>query len=211
MPRGDGRAGQPKRYVNKLINPDPKGPAFYKQHPGLAESLIPVWGSAREAVADYHDGDYLGMVGNGVLAASDLIPGTAVVKGVAKGVKYASYAKTLKNSENAWKWKQSVRPWMGHKKEKLLDKGQHGHHWAIPHQERWGKYVPDQIKNHPLNIMPMKSPEMHGRLHGPYKKQPPYNAVERYVHGTPTWVKVGQGGAIGHGGMGVKARTEDDE
>jgi hypothetical protein len=26
-------------------------------HPGFAESLIPVWGSGREAVADYQEGD----------------------------------------------------------------------------------------------------------------------------------------------------------
>ena len=39
-------------------------------HPGLAESLIPVWVSGREAVADFHEG---GAGINGALAASDLL------------------------------------------------------------------------------------------------------------------------------------------
>jgi len=41
-------------------------------HPGFAESLIPVWGSGREAVADFQEGDYVGAALNGGLAASDL-------------------------------------------------------------------------------------------------------------------------------------------
>ena len=41
-------------------------------HPGFAESLIPVWGSGREAVADFQEGDYAGAALNGALAASDL-------------------------------------------------------------------------------------------------------------------------------------------
>ncbi|MFZ4066841.1 MAG: amidohydrolase family protein [Phenylobacterium sp.] len=41
-------------------------------HPELLESLIPVWGSGREAVADFQEGDYAGAALNGALAASDL-------------------------------------------------------------------------------------------------------------------------------------------
>lgn len=54
-------------------------------HPGFAESLIPVWGSGREAVADFQEGDYAGAVLNGALAASDLFLAGSIAKGVAKG------------------------------------------------------------------------------------------------------------------------------
>jgi hypothetical protein len=40
-------------------------PSDYVGHPGLWESLIPVWGSGREAIADYQDGDYAGAALNG--------------------------------------------------------------------------------------------------------------------------------------------------
>lgn len=44
----------------------------WSKHPGTAESLVPVWGSAREAIADYREGDMVGPVGNGALALTDL-------------------------------------------------------------------------------------------------------------------------------------------
>jgi hypothetical protein len=67
----------------------------------------------------------------------------------------------------------------------MLAPKQHGHHWAIP-QNGWGKNVPDRIKNQPWNIKPMPSAEVHGRLTNSYEGKPQFNAVERYVYGTPT-------------------------
>jgi hypothetical protein len=42
-------------------------------HPELLESLIPVWGSGREAVADFQEGDHAGAALNGALAASTAV------------------------------------------------------------------------------------------------------------------------------------------
>lgn len=74
--------------------PDPAGeraeaavaqpPVSSVGHPGFAESLIPVWGSGREAVADFQEGDYAGAALNGALAASDLFLAGSIAKGLRK-------------------------------------------------------------------------------------------------------------------------------
>lgn len=171
-------------------------------HPGLAESLIPVWGSGREAVADFHDGDYLGAGINGALAASDLFLAGSVAKGLAKGGVYVARGAA---KEAPYAWKTVVRPWMG--KKGYLEAGQHGHHWAIP-QSGWGKNVPEWFKNQPWNIKPMPSPEVHGRITGSYKGKPQFNALERYWYGTPAWSKVATGAAVGHPAAAAKAQAE---
>jgi hypothetical protein len=66
--------------------------------------------------------------------------------------------------------------------------------------------VPNVIKNHPLNIKAMPDTATHMRITGRYKGQPRFNALERYVHGTPTWAKVGTADAVGHP---VAAATAD--
>jgi hypothetical protein len=180
------------------------GRAFARRkvgHPGFAESLIPVWGSGREAIADYQDGDYVGAALNGALAASDLFLATAVEKAVAKGGLYAIKGAIGEGAAKT-NWK-AVRRELGDKK--LLDAYQHGHHWLIPqHWPRkaptWVKKltVPDGIKNHPLNIKGMPSREVHGRLHGRYKGHPRYGLLGRYHHGAPAWSKVATGSTAGH-------------
>jgi len=65
-------------------------------HPGFAESLIPVWGSGREAVADFQEGDYLGASLNTALAVSDLFLAGSIGKGLAKGGIYIA-EKAAKN------------------------------------------------------------------------------------------------------------------
>lgn len=172
-------------------------------HPAMLESLIPIWGSGREAVADFHDGDYVGAGINGALAVSDLSLAESLAKGLAKGG--FSVAKDAAG-EAPYGWKRVVRPWMGEKG--YLEAGQHGHHWAIP-QNGWGKTVPDAIKNQPWNIKPMPSAEAHGRITGSYKGKPRFNVLERYLHGTPTWSKVATGAALGHPIAAAKGRRED--
>ena len=180
----------------------PKPPANSVGHPGLAESLIPVWGSGREAVADFQEGDFAGAALNGALAVSDLFLAGSVVKGVGKGAFYVA-----KNAaKNPYDWDRYVRPWLGKERGMLAPK-QHGHHWAIP-QKGWGKKVPDSIKNQPWNIKPMPSAEVHGRLTNSYKGKPQFNAVERYAYGTPTWAKVGTGAAVGHPEAAGKAQAD---
>lgn len=176
-------------------------------HPGELESLIPVWGSGREALADFEDRDYVGAGLNGALAVSDLFLAESVGKGLAKGAFFV--AKKTTKRVAPYGWKGNVRTWMGDKN--YLKPGQHGHHWAIPQNEGVGKYVPDFIKNQPWNIKPMPSPKVHGRIHGPYAGKPQFNPAQRYWYGTPAWSKVGTGEAVGHPGVAIKEATEDHE
>ncbi len=150
-------------------------------HPGFAESLIPVWGSGRDAVADLQEGDYSGAALKGALAVSDLIPAEAVAGSLEKGA--------WKGGSHAW---SATRKWLG---KEYLEPGQHGHHWLIP-QNGWGKDVPDWLKNQPWNIKGMPSPEVHGRIHGRYNG-PQFNPAQRFWYGTPAWVKAVAGEAVG--------------
>jgi hypothetical protein len=174
-------------------------------HPGFAESLIPVWGSGREAVADFQEGNYASAALNGALAASDLFLAESVAKGLAKGGFYV--AKNVARKA-PYDWDKVVRPWMG--KQGFLEASQHGHHWAIP-QNGWGKKVPDAIKNQPWNIKPMPSAEVHGRIAGSYKGKPQFNAAERYWYGTPAWSKVATEALAGHPVAAAMAQSDDRE
>lgn len=173
---------------------------WWRKHPGFAESLVPVWGSAREAVADAYDGDLAGVALNGALAASDLLLAGTVAKGVGKGAfKIAG--------SHAWNGRGGVRAWMGEKG--YLAPGQHGHHWAIP-QNGWGKAVPDAIKNQPWNINPMQDPAIHMRMNKSWGGKPPLTLPERLWYGPPTWAKVGSGATVGHPAGATKAAIERD-
>ena len=154
--------------------------AWWKTHPGALESIAPVWGSAREAVADAAEGDVLGATVNGLLAISDLAPGGYVVKAVAKGG-----TKSLAKLGGSHTWKKT-REWMG--ESGIAEPFQHVHHGIIP-RNGWGKPVPDVIKNQPWNATPMPSPVVHGRIHGKYGKLPQYSLPERYWRGAPDWAK----------------------
>lgn len=176
---------------------------FARSHPGAAESLIPVWGSAREAIADGLEGDVVGAGLNAALALSDLTVGGAAVKGLAKGGVFIAKAGTKRAAP--YGWKGNVRTCMGEKG--YLEEGQHGHHWAIP-QNGWGKDVPDWIKNQPWNIKGMPSPEVHGRIHGQYGQKPQYGVVEQYVRGTPTWSKAATVSAVGHPAVAISEKSK---
>lgn len=166
--------------------------AWYRKHPGTAESLIPVWGSGREAVADAFEGDVVGAVANGALAVADLTGEGYVLKTLGKGgLKIAG--------SNGWK---ATRKWMGDKE--LLEAGQHGHHWLAHRNSGWGKAVPDIIKNQPWNIKAMPSAEVHARMRGARNGQPKFNAIERYIYGTPAWWKVQNGVTVAHGANGAQ-------
>lgn len=154
--------------------------AWWKTHPGALESIAPVWGSAREAVADAAEGDVVGATVNGLLAISDLAPGGYIVKAVAKGG-----AKSLWKKGGSHTW-NATRKWMG--KNGIAEAGQHVHHGIIP-RNGWGKPVPDSIKNQPWNATPMPSPQVHGRVHGPYGGQPQFPLPQRYWIGAPDWAK----------------------
>lgn len=171
----------------------------WRNHPDFAESLIPVWGSAREAVADLHDDDLVGALGNGVLALSDVFLAGAGGKALLKGAAKIS-------GSRAWGGGSGVRAWM--KDRGYLGPKREGHHWAIP-QRQWGRDVPNWIKNQPWNIKAL-SQETHARLRSGRNGKPRFNPAQRYWHGTPAWSKVATGAAVGHPAGATKAALEDD-
>ena len=147
--------------------------------PGFWESLIPVWGSGRAAINDFQEGRYGWGVFNTAMAISDVFLIKALYTGVLKvGVK----------STGKMGWK-SVRSWLG--KKGFAKSGQHVHHWLIP-QGRWGKYIPNWIKNQPWNLLPMKTNKLHHLIHS--KR---LNIFGRIWLGTPLWVKLGAFSSIG--------------
>lgn len=188
----------------------------WDSHPGLAESLIPVWGSAREAIADVHDGDVYGAIGNGVLAATDLTGGWAaksMVKATLKAAsKHGSKVGLSGRAVDPNLWRHA-RKRMG--QNGYLEKGQDGHHWLIP-QNGWGEGIPTAIKNQPWNIKPMPNSEegkaLHGRITNAYTlkgvRKERFNALDRYIVGTPTWWKAVNVGAVGRPVGAAKAEWD---
>lgn len=156
--------------------------------PGLAESLIPVWGSARMAIADFEDGNYGLAAFNAAMAISDVFLVKAVATGIVRG--------GIRLSGHSW---TSMRGWMresGH-----IRPGEIGHHGIIP-QRGWGTSVPNSIKNQPWNIRSL--PEgIHVPIHQSTRQfGPRFGFVGRVWYGTPTWVPsatMSLGGRVANG------------
>ncbi|WP_207483088.1 hypothetical protein [Arenibaculum pallidiluteum] len=187
-------------------DPEVPPPTSSIGRPGLAESFIPVWGSGREAIADFQEGNYLGAALNAGLAASDLFVagtlakavGKAMGKGGLKGGAYALLGPIWKGGATDWDNISRHMRNLG-----MLEKGQHGHHWLIPNN-RWGKYVPNSIKNHPFNIKAMPSDEIHMRVHNKWRGMPRFGYTLRYWHGTPHVSKAATVSTGGHGSLAVE-------
>jgi hypothetical protein len=149
-----------------------------------------VWGSGREALADFQEGDVVGGIANGALALSDFAVAGALAKGIAKG--------GLKiGGSHTW---NATTKWL--KKNGFREAGEHGHHSYIP-RGGWGEIVPDSIKNQPWNIKALDK-ETHGRIHGPYKGKPQFNALQRYWYGTSHGSKAAQFSAAGHPAVSIR-------
>jgi hypothetical protein len=174
--------------------PDEKEDRF--EHPSALGSMIPFYGSGKEALADWEDGDYLGAVGNGVLAASDVFLAKAILAGLIKGgLKFGG--------SQTWR---AARARMG--KKGFLEKGEHGHHWSIPQDSP----VPGWIKHQPPNIKGLDA-VTHGRVHGPYtldgERLRQFNLSEQLLYGTPDWAKAATGSTLGHGMTGTSLAIDD--
>jgi hypothetical protein len=197
--------------------------------------MIPVWGSGREAVADFQEGDYVGAGVNGLAAASDLFLAGAAGRGAFKlvagaGAHYAKkkgieagsieglaaglrqlqkdaalLSKPTRTGKPPWNYER-VQPRM--KRYGLVKDGEELHHWAAP-QGGWGKDVPNILKNNPLALHPMPK-QAHQLTHNnlPSQNLQRYGAIQRYVEGTPTWAKVGTAGAGAHA-AGAAKRLDD--
>lgn len=188
----------------------------WDQHPDLAESLIPVWGSVREAVADVHDGDKLGAALNMGLALTDIGGGwtaKALGKTMLKAASKDGSKVGLKRAIDPNRWELARKRMV---ENGYLQKGQDGHHWLITQNGFLGKKVPTAIKNQPWNIKPMpnnpKGKQMHGRITNAYTldgiRKERFNALDRYIVGTPTWWKFVNAGAIGHPAGAAKAEWD---
>lgn len=188
--------------------------AWARSHPGTAESLVPVWGSTREAIADASDGDYMGAVGNTLLAVSDLIPAKALggiaAKAAFKGASEADAAlraggkvqaavkegveaaKRTVFPPNPKKWKGETQKWyleQGYRKPKV----EAAHHWLIEQNSALGKKYPELI-NQLWNLKTLDH-ETHGRLRHGYLGRPRFNPAERLWYGMPGWAKATAVGA----------------
>lgn len=176
----------------------------YVGHPSTLETFIPVWGSGREAIADFQDGDYLGAAGNAALAASDLMLAGGAVKGVAKVAIHAN--KMAKNGRKAsYKW-DAARDRMVN--NGYLKKGEPGHHAFIERNGPIGKRVPDIIKNQEWNITPLPDAKTHGRIHHKWKTDPRFDPITRTIVGSPPWAKAAAAGAAGDGAAAAKAQQD---
>lgn len=181
-------------------------------HPNAVESLMPMWGSGRAALADLHDRNFVGATVNGALAISDIVPTKAVAGALIKG---GWKAAPIVWRTKPWEARNGVlgkRQWMTEKG--FAKAGQPVHHWAIP-QGGWGKRVPDQIKNGLWNLKPTRDAVDHGRIHGRYtvngEKRPPYGDVRRVLAGTPDWFKAANVSVPGHAGLaaGLEVRARE--
>lgn len=155
-------------------------PVDWRKHPSFGESLIPIWGSTREAIADWNDGDRSGAILNGALAATDLLPGFMVAKGLEKAGVRAALAAGRSRTYGA------VRKRMA--RAGYLAPSQVVHHAIIPQSAKW---APDWLLNHPANLKPL-DPQVHKRIHSRdlINGLERFDPFERLWFGTPTWAKV---------------------
>jgi hypothetical protein len=163
-----------------LPPPQPYRPEWYKLHPGFAESMIPIWGPAREAAVDSANGDGLGWAINTGLSLADL---TGVGELVGDPIKLGSHS-----------WR-ATRKWMTN--EGLAQKGQVVHHGIFERNRGIGKYLPDWFKNQPFNLKPMPSAQIHDRMDHAALGQPRLNFFQRWHYGMPDWAKWTLAGTAG--------------
>jgi hypothetical protein len=145
--------------------------------PGTLESFAPIWGSGRQAVYDWQNGDFGWATFNGVMAISDILLVKTLATAAGKGA--------WKLGGHSWK---ATRKWM--LKNGYVSSGEPLHHWAIP-QSTAKKYGLEWLANQPWNLKKFTTHSMHMRAgHGMrYLGEPGYNKIGQLWYGTPTWTK----------------------
>ena len=161
---------------------------------GFWESMIPIWGSGKQAAEDFKCGRWGWGLFNSALAVSDVFLVKSLVTGIAKGAFKIG-------GSSSWK---ATRTWL-QQTGRVEYTGQHFHHWLFERNQGIGKFVPDVIKNQPWNLMGLpgvdqaSSNAFHQWLHHQA------NPAERLWHGTPAWSKalgVSSGGRATNGARG---------
>lgn len=159
----------------ELLEDFQNGPKI--QRPNLAQSFIPVVGSAWEAAADLQEGDYAGAAFNGAMAVADLLP----VGVVAKGVKAASKGVTVlkKGSVSANAAAKQLRA------RGVVKPGYEVHH-TVPLK---GKSRTAQDPRNHYALLKVMPKEQHRRLTGSWNGKPQYDPIRRIWYGTTDWQK----------------------
>ncbi len=137
------------------------------------------------------------------------------VGGVGASIGRAYTKNAFKHSVSNMTWRGSKKNWdvVGPRYRNYINKSGaapakkwEAHHWVIERNSKFSKFfnVPDNIKNHPMNLHPMPT-DMHRRMHGRWGQKDKFNVAQRWWYGTPSWYKQGQaaggtaGGAAGAG------------
>jgi hypothetical protein len=155
----------------------------YKESPGFGESLIPVWGSGREAIADFSNGEWgWGMV-DSVICISDVVMVRSLFKdAIIVGAKAGSHS-----------W-PATRKWLG--KIGFAEKGQDVHHWFFAQGGLIGKNIPG-LANQVWNLKTMPSAAFHTAVH--YR----FNPVVNFILATPPWFQALWFSAAGRAGVNL--------
>ena len=164
---------------------------------GLWESMIPIWGSGKQAYEDFNCGRWGWGLFNTAFAISDVFLVKSAVTGIAKGAFKIGGSHT---------W-DATRSWLN-TTGRVEFKGQHFHHWLFERNQGIGQYVPDVIKNQPWNLMGMPGSDFatsnayHQWLHHGT------NPAERLWYGTPAWAKAASASAGGRGANAARGKDE---
>ncbi len=143
------------------------------------ESLIPVWGSGKQAYEDFKCGRLGWGLVNTAMAISDIFLVKSIATGLAKGAFKVAGSHTW-SATSKWLTNTGWREFPG----------QNMHHWLLHQNEGLGKYVADWIKNQPWNLMSM-TPAQHMWLHNEA------DLLDQLWHGTPQWAKAATASGLG--------------
>lgn len=125
--------------------------------PGELESIIPVWGSGRAAIDHFQNGNVAQGALYTALAISDLFLVKSLVTGIARERFKLLGSHTWGATRKYYLKKRFAKP------NKPL------HHWLIHQNGRFGKHVPNSIKNQMWNLKPMPNNLFHQSVHGRYQ------------------------------------------
>jgi len=184
---------------NPVNNQDPNGTDV--KAPGFAESLIPVWGSGREAIHDFQVGKWGWGAFNTVLAVSDVFLVKAALVDIGKvGIK------GLVKVSGSHSW-SATKSWMTRQGWREY-RGQPFHHWMLEQNEGIGRNAPNWLKNQPWNLKGIPQSlaqrygarpiDIHNAIHGDSRVLQ-FNQLQRLYYGTPDWLKPLGGSVLGRG------------